>query len=142
MSSERARRIADLLRSRESMGRNWGMTLEEADAGYARIACVVSDEMLNGHGTAHGGALFTMADTAFAYACNSHGEDAVAYAANIHFLSPARLGDKLVVEARETMLAGRSGSYSVTVTTQEGRPVATFQGLSRSLGTPIDGLED
>ena len=142
MSDERARRIAELLRSRETMGRDWGIAVEEARAGYARIACTVGPEMLNGHGNAHGGALFTLADTAFAYACNSHGENTVAHAANINFLSPAKSGDRLIAEARELMRAGRSGSYAVTISTQDGRPVASFHGLSRSLGSAIEGLED
>lgn len=142
MTDARARRIADLLRSRETIGQDWGIVVEDAREGYARIACTVRQNMLNGHGSAHGGALFTLADTAFAYACNSHGEDAVAYAANINFLSSARPGDRLIAEAQEIMRAGRSGSYIVNLRTKDGRPIATFHGLSRCLGSPIKGLED
>ena len=142
MTGERARRIASLLRSRETMGRDWDIAIEDAREGYARIACTVGPDMLNGHASAHGGALFTLADTAFAYACNSHGENTVAYAASINFLSPARPGDRLIAEARELMRAGRSGSYVVNIETEDGRPVASFHGLSRSLGSAIEGLED
>ena len=142
MTDERARRIADLLRSRETMGGDWGILVEDACEGYARIACTIRPHMLNGHGSAHGGALFTLADTAFAYACNSHGENAVAYAATINFLSPAKPGDHLIAEAQELMRAGRSGSYVVSIRTEDGRPIASFHGLSRCLGSAIEGLED
>jgi acyl-CoA thioesterase len=141
MMQDQARRIAELLQGRESMGSGWGIQIEEVRTGYARIACTVGNDMLNGHGTAHGGAIFTLADTAFAYACNSHGQSTVAHAASINFLGPARPGDRLLVEAQETMLSGRSGSYAVTVRTDDGRPVASFHGLSRSLGSAITGLE-
>ena len=87
MSDTEARTIADFLRARETMGGDWGIEIEEVRVGYARIAVTVDEGMLNGYGTAHGGALFTLADMAFAYACNSHGAQTVAHAASISFLS-------------------------------------------------------
>jgi acyl-CoA thioesterase len=97
----------------------------------------VRPDMLNGHAIAHGGMIFALADTAFAYACNSRNMSTVAQAASIVFLAKARAGERLVAEAREQALSGRSGVYAVTVTAQDGRTVAEFQGLSRSLGEPV-----
>jgi acyl-CoA thioesterase len=93
--------------------------------------------MLNGYGTCHGGMIFAIADTAFAYACNSRDIATVAQAASIAFLAPAREGDVLVAEARETMLAGRAGVTHVEVRTADGRTIASFQGLSRSIGGAV-----
>lgn len=137
MSDAQARAIADLLRTRETMGAEWEIEIEEVRIGYARIAVTVSGLMLNGYDTAHGGAIFTLADQAFAYACNSHDAFTVAHAASISFLGPARRGDRLIAEAREVMLSGRSGAYAVTVRTSEGRDIASFHGLSRTVGGAI-----
>ena len=124
------------------MARDWGIVVEDARDGYARISAPVSDKLLNGYGTTHGGALFTLADTAFAYACSSHDRYTVAHSASINFLGPARPGDQLIIEAHETMLAGRSGAYAVTVRTAQGRPIATFHGLSRTVGGSILNEDD
>jgi acyl-CoA thioesterase len=97
----------------------------------------VRADMLNGHRTAHGGMIFALADTAFAYACNGRNLKSVAAHASIAFLDAAREGEVLVAEAREAALAGRSGVYNVAVRGGDGRAVAEFQGLSRSLGTPV-----
>ena len=137
MSESDARRIAEFLRTRETMGNDWGIEIEEARDGYARIAVTVSEQMLNGYGTAHGGALFTLADMAFAYACNSHGVQTVAHAASISFLSPARPGDRLIAEAQEVMMSGRSSTCAITVRTIDGRDIASFHGLSRTVGGAI-----
>ena len=90
--------------------------------------------MLNGHDICHGGLITTLADTAFAYACNSRNQATVAQQASVVFLSAAREGERLVAEATETALAGRSGVTQVTVHTADGRAVATFTGLSRTIG--------
>ena len=84
--------------------------------------------------------IFALADTAFAYACNSRNAASVAAQASIIFLSPAREGEVLIAEAREEATAGRSGAYTVNVRTREGRPVATFQGLARAVGGPVLSL--
>jgi acyl-CoA thioesterase len=141
MSDADARAIADLLSTRETMGREWGIEIEEVREGYARIAVTVGETMLNGYGTAHGGALFTLADQAFAYACNSYGLQTVAQAASISFLSPARAGDRLVAEAQAVMGSGRSGAHNVTVRTADGRDIALFHGLSRTIGGAIMGRQ-
>jgi acyl-CoA thioesterase len=97
----------------------------------------VRADMLNGHRIAHGGMIFALADTAFAYACNSRNVSSVAQQASIIFLSQAKEGERLVAEAREQARSGRSGSYAVTVRNQAGEDIAVFQGLSRSAGTGV-----
>jgi acyl-CoA thioesterase len=132
-----ARRIAEHLRGREGTGSAWGIEVEEAREGYARIGMIVRADMLNGHGIAHGGMIFALADTAFAYACNSRNVNTVAQAASIAFLAPAQAGERLVAEAAEHSQAGRSGVYIVTVRNPAGAIIASFQGLSRSIGGPV-----
>lgn len=132
-----ARRVAETLLSREGTGPGWALTLEEAREGYARVSMRVRPEMLNGHRTAHGGMVFALADSAFAYACNSRNEMSVAQNASISFLAPAQEGDVLIAEAREVALSGRSGVCQVSVRAADGRAIAEFTGLSRNLGSPV-----
>ncbi len=132
-----ARRVADEMLRREGTGPAWGITIDEAREGYARIRMVVRDDMLNGHRIAHGGMIFALADTAFAYACNSRNESTVAQNATISFLAQAQAGDVLVAEAREASRSGRSGVYQVSVKTGDGRVIAEFTGLSRTIGGGI-----
>ena len=133
----RARLVADHLRAREGTGRAWAIEIEEVCEGYARIAMIVRADMLNGHATAHGGMIFSLADTAFAYACNSRNVNTVAQQASIAFLAPAKEGERLVAEAQEQALSGRSGVYLVTVRNREGEKIAVFQGLSRAIGGAV-----
>jgi acyl-CoA thioesterase len=132
-----ARAVADALLAREGTGPVWEIEIEEAREGYARIAMHVRPDMLNGHGIAHGGMIFALADTAFAYACNSRNVSAVAQQASIIFLASARLGERLTAEAQEQSLVGRSGVYAVRVRNQKNENIAAFQGLSRSIGGEI-----
>lgn len=136
-ADELARKIADHLRASEGTSAAWNIEIEDAREGYARIAMVVRKDMLNGHAICHGGMIFSLSDTAFAYACNSRNMETVAQNATISFLAPGREGDRLVAECREQALTGRSGVYAVTVTNQNGEKIAVFQGLSRSLGGPV-----
>ena len=125
------------LRAHEGTGKAWDIEIEEVREGYARLAMVVRTDMLNGKAIAHGGMIFALADTAFAYACNSRNVNTVAQSATVNFLMPGQLGDRLVAEAREQALSGRSGVYQVTVTNQKDEKIAVFQGLSRSLDEPV-----
>ena len=109
-----------------------GMVLEHVGPGSARLAMPVRDDMANGHGIAHGGMVFALADAAFAYACNAHGERAVAAHCALTFLRPGRVGDRLVARAAEVAREGRSGLYDVTVSV-EGRTIAAFRGHSRTV---------
>ncbi|MFN3463784.1 MAG: hydroxyphenylacetyl-CoA thioesterase PaaI [Terricaulis sp.] len=132
-----ARRIAETLLQREGTRPAWGIAIDDAREGYARIRMKLRDDMLNGHRIGHGGMIFALADTAFAYACNSRNENTVAQNASISFLAPAQPGDVLIAEAREASRSGRSGVYQVSVRTADGRVIAEFTGLSRTIGGSI-----
>ncbi len=132
-----ARRIAETLLQREGTGPAWGIAIDDAREGYARIRMKLRDDMLNGHRIGHGGMIFALADTAFAYACNSRNENTVAQNASISFLAPAQLGDVLIAEAREASRSGRSGVYQVSVRTADDRVIAEFTGLSRTIGGAV-----
>ncbi len=110
-----------------------GMRVEDVAPGYARVSMRLRGEMINGHQTAHGGAVFSLADSAFAFACNSRNVRSVAQHCSITFVTPAQEGELLVAEARETNLGGRFGIYDVMVTTDGGRLVAIFRGHSTSV---------
>jgi acyl-CoA thioesterase len=133
----RARAIADSLLSREGTGPAWGLVIEDAREGYARVHMQVRADMLNGHAMTHGGMIFALADSAFAYACNSRNVATVAQSATISFLAVSKLGDVLIAEARETALVGRSGVYQISIRTDDGREIAEFTGLSRSIGGDV-----
>ena len=116
--------------------RTLGIDLVEVGAGHATATMRLTEQMVNGHGIAHGGYLFLLADTTFACACNSHGPTAVAAGAEISFVSPGRLGDVLVAVAEERTRYGRNGIYDVTVYREVGgrRDVlAEFRGRSRTI---------
>lgn len=132
-----ARRIADTMLEGEGTGPNFGIRVEDADVGYSKISMTVRDDMLNSHKIAHGGLIFTLADTAFAYACNSRNQVSVAQSASIVFTSPVKNGERLEAEAREIALMGRSGVYAITVRGGDGRVVAQFQGQSRTISGTI-----
>jgi len=110
-----------------------GITLDEIGPGYARMSLRVAASMGNSHGMCHGGMIFALADSAFAYACNSHNHNAVASGCAIEFLAPAQVGDLLAAEARERTLAGRNGIYDVDVRDQHGKLIATFRGKSHRI---------
>jgi acyl-CoA thioesterase len=110
-----------------------GMELLEAGQGRAVVRMAVTPAMVNGHGIAHGGYVFMLADSAFACACNSHGPVTVAAGADIAFLVPARAGDVLTATAAERALRGRSGIYDVTVS-RDGVVIAEFRGRSHAIG--------
>jgi acyl-CoA thioesterase len=138
-----AEAVADALFARDAAAQSLGMTIEAVAPGFARLAMTVRGDMLNGHGMCHGGLIFTLADTAFAYACNSRNDSTVAAAAEIHFLSPGRGGEILIAVARERALTGRTGIYDVDVTDRaSGRIVAVFRGRSQRIaGTVLPGGE-
>ena len=113
-----------------------GIRISDVAPGRATATMTVTSSMVNGHGSCHGGYLFLLADTAFAFACNTHGAPAVAAGADVAFLAPVREGELLVAEAVERVLRGRSGLYDVTVR-RDGETVLEFRGRSRTLpGSP------
>jgi acyl-CoA thioesterase len=134
-----ANRVAHHMLAQEGTGPAWGIVIEEARDGYARLSMAVRADMLNGHRFVHGGMVFALADTAFAYVCNGGNEKTVAAQAAIVFLGSAQDGETLVAEAEQVASAGRSGVTRVAVRTSDGRVVAEFTGYSRTLGGPVIG---
>ena len=110
-----------------------GMVIDRIAPGQATLSMTVTEAMTNGHGNGHGGYIFTLADSAFAFACNTYNAITVGQAASVNYTAPASLGDRLTATAREVSRAGRSGVYDVEVTNQNGRSVAHFRGLSRTV---------
>lgn len=139
MSAEqdRAEACAAALYEADLSSRHLGIELVEVGEGRAVTTMTVAPTMVNGHGIVHGGYLFLLADTAFAFACNSHGEVTVAHSAEIVFARPGRAGDVLTATATERLRYGRNGVCDVTVTRDGGEVVAEFRGASRSLGRPL-----
>ncbi len=116
----------------DQASRGLGIELLSVEDGSASVRMTVTAAMANGHGTAHGGYLFLLADSAFACACNSHGPATVAAGADIDFIAPAKIGDVLVATARERTRFGRSGIYDVTVLRGD-EVIAEFRGRSRTI---------
>jgi acyl-CoA thioesterase len=114
--------------------RGLGFQLDEIAPFRARLSMTVTQAMVNGLGLCHGGFLFTLADSAFAFACNSANQRAVAAQCSIFYLAPAKLGDRLIATAERRSEAGRSGIYDVRVETEAGASIAEFRGQSRTLG--------
>jgi acyl-CoA thioesterase len=118
------------------------MRITRVAPGEAEVTMQVRSDMTNGHDICHGGFVFSLADSAFAFACNSHGHSAVAAAASIDFLAPVRAGDTLTATARELWRGDRSGLYESVVANQRGEPVALFRGRSQRVAgrlLPGDG---
>lgn len=136
---ERAQRSAEAM-WREDRASAWmGMTLDHVDEGVATLSLTIETHHTNGHGMCHGGIIFALADSAFAFACNSRNQATVAQHNTITYIAPAQLGEVLVAEAREVSLHGRSGLYDVRVRTSAGKSIAEFRGGSRSVrGTVFD----
>lgn len=130
---ELARRAADSMYATDTCSKWLGMTLEEVRPGYARVRMPVRPEFLNGLGICHGGLMFTLADSTFAFACNSYNIPAVASGCAIEFLKSVRGGDVLVAEGQEQTLSGRHGVYDIKVTNSGGEVVAMFRGKSAQL---------
>ncbi len=131
----RAQQQAAAMQKGDAVSRSLNIRVSEVAPGLATTHMLVTTSMVNGHGICHGGYLFMLADTAFAYACNTHGVPVVGAGADVTFLAPAREGEELVATATERALRGRSGLYDVTV--RRGTEVLVeFRGRSRSLPEP------
>jgi acyl-CoA thioesterase len=128
-----ARACADAMWKEDDASQGLGMEILEVRAGEAVLAMTIQPHMVNGHGIAHGGFIFLLADSAFAFACNSRNERTVAAQCNMSFIQPGKLGDRLVATAREISKAGRSGIYDVRVTVND-TAIAELRGHSRSIG--------
>jgi acyl-CoA thioesterase len=132
-ADEVARRCAEKMYAADRSSQHLGIEISDVAAGRASARMTVADTMANGHGIAHGGYVFLLADTAFAFACNTYEIATVAAAADVVFVAPARAGDELVAEAAERVRFGRSGVYDVTVRRVDGAVIAEFRGNSRAL---------
>ena len=127
-----ARACADAMWKEDQASQGLGMEIVDIKAGHATLAMTIQPHMVNGHGIAHGGFIFTLADSTFAFACNSHNQRAVAAQCDITFIRPGKLGDVLVATAREISRSGRSGIYDVRVTAGD-VVIAEFRGHSRTI---------
>lgn len=137
---ERARRSADTMWADDAASRMLGLSLVSVGPGSATVSMTVREDMINGWGLCHGGLVASLADTAFAVACNSHGTVTVAAGFDVTFLEASRVGDELVAVAVERAVRGRSGVYDVTVTRpSDETAIAEFRGRSHSTGRRIDG---
>ncbi len=117
------------------------MRIDSVAPGRAEMSMSVRNDMVNGHSLCHGGYIFTLADSAFAFACNSENHSAVASGARIEFLAPARLGDRLTAVAAQVHQGRRTGLYDVTVTNQEGKTLAVFRGNAHRIGGALVNAE-
>ena len=140
-SSEQAQRCADSMFARDTATRELGIIVEISEAGCARARMEVSNSMINGLGVCHGGYIFTLADTAFAFACNGYDRVTFAAGATIEFLRSARLGDCLMADAHERYRGRSNGIYDVTVSNQAGQLVALFRGRSHATEVPVITVE-
>jgi acyl-CoA thioesterase len=137
-----AEQCAHAMYARDRASQNAGMTIEAVAPGYAKLSMTLVADMINGHQTAHGGVIFALADSAFAFACNSRNVASVAQHCSITYVTPGREGERLVAECRETNLTGRFGIYDVTVTGGDGRVVAIFRGHSAAVrGDVLNGKD-
>ena len=130
---ELAEACAKAMWNDDSASQRLEMSLDHIAPGEATLSMDITPEMSNGHGNCHGGYIFTLADSAFAFACNSRNQVTVAQHNSITYINPGRIGDRLTAAAREVSLRGRSGIYDVRITNQQGQHVAEFRGHSRSV---------
>ena len=134
-----AERAVQAIYNSDRASQKLGMTVESVAPGEARVTMRIQPDMVNGHGICHGGLIFTLADSAFAFACNSHGHNALAAGAAIEFLAPGREGDVLTAVATERWRAGKSGIYEIEVRNQRGEAVALFRGRCHQIaGRVVD----
>lgn len=133
-----AQRSAEAMWALDTATRSLGMQIDRIEPGVAVLSMMVNESMVNGHGTCHGGYIFMLADSAFAFACNSFNQKNVAQNCQITFVAPGQLGMRLVAEAQMRQRAERSGIYDVTVRSDAGETIAEFRGHSRAIsGTHV-----
>jgi len=132
-AQQQAERATAALFARDRASQALGMRITGVRPGWARVAMLVRADMVNGHGVCHGGIVFALGDSAFAFACNSYNENTVAAAASIDFLAAARAGDELTAEASELWRTRRNGLYEIVVSNQRGERIALFRGRSYRL---------
>ena len=132
-----ARDVAETMIGNCGFSKGLGMRIADAGPDFAAIEMTLTSLHMNGHDICHGGAIFAMADTAFAHACNSDNIVTVGQQCQVNFLKPGKLGDVLCATAQARSLAGRTGIYDVAVTDQNGALIAEFRGMCRKLSGPV-----
>ena len=132
-AKQRAQRSAQIMWDNDNASPWFGMELIDVDEGRAEMALTVTQNHTNGHGICHGGVTFALADSAFAFACNSRNQNTVAQHNMVSYLAPAHMGDRLTAHATEVSLQGRTGIYDVKVTNQDAVKIAEFRGVSRAI---------
>lgn len=132
-AQELAQACAAAMWAADNASRALGMAITDIGPGRATLTMTIRADMTNGHGMCHGGYIFTLADSAFAFACNSYNQNAVAQHCSVTFIRPGRLGDRLMAKAVERSRSGRSGIYDITVTGSDGQVIAEFRGHSRAI---------
>lgn len=137
-----AEACADAMFSRDHASQGLGMRITHVALGFAELTMTVRQDMVQGHGNCHGGFLFTLADSAFAFACNSYDEATVAAGCSIDYLGPGQLGDEITATAEERSRRGRTGIYDITLRNQHGDTVALFRGRSYKIRGSVRRLED
>ncbi|MDH1011797.1 hydroxyphenylacetyl-CoA thioesterase PaaI [Pseudomonas nicosulfuronedens] len=129
-ATQLARACAEAMYERDQATRRMGIQLLDAGPGSAKLSMRVREDMIQGHGTCHGGYLFALADSAFAFACNSYNDATVAIGCSIDYVAPAREGDELIASACEQSRSGRTGNYDVRIENSQGQLIALFHGKS------------
>lgn len=132
-----AEAAAAAMYARDTASQGLGMAVAAIAPGYAQLTMTIREDMLNGHGSCHGGFIFALADSAFAFACNSHNLVTVGAGCTIDYLAPGRLHDVLTATAVEQALAGKSGIYDIKVINQDGRVIALFRGKSHRVSGEV-----
>ena len=136
-AADTASRVAEAMIGKCGLSQLLGMKIVDSGPDFAVIGMMLEERHLNGFSIAHGGAIFALADTAFAHACNSKNIVTVAQQCQINFLKPGKAGDSLVATACGRTQSGRTGLYDVTITTEDGVVIAEFRGMSRTLSDPV-----
>ncbi|NWC66064.1 hydroxyphenylacetyl-CoA thioesterase PaaI [Cedecea sp. P7760] len=132
---------ARLMYARDNCAKQMGIEVIEMGDGFALLTMTITEAMLNGHQTCHGGQLFTLADTAFAYACNSQGLAAVASGCSIEFLRPGKAGDRLKAVAHVRQQGRQTGVYDIEIINQDEKTLALFRGRAHRIGTTLSGVK-
>lgn len=133
-----AEACSEVLWRNDPASKKLGMAIEKIAPGYAELSMTIANDMVNGHGICHGGFMFTLADSTFAFACNTYDQNCVAQHCTISYLAPAFTGDKLYATGREVSKHGRNGIYDITIVNQKDEKIVEFRGFSRTIaGTLI-----
>lgn len=136
-----AEKAAEAMYAKDNASKGLGIEVDAIAPGYSRMTMTVREDMVNGHAICHGGLIFTLADSAFAFGCNAYNKITVAQGCEIEFIAPAKLGDRLIAECQERSLRGRNGIYDIEVRKENGERIALFRGKSRRIrGEIVPGL--